>query len=156
MAIVRQALNEYATRGVFRSFSEAPERGGAIAFRFLWFRDLQFRIVYDPRRRTLTFPDLLPDVPARSELDCDLRTFVKQLTSKTLPPHRRLDSSRLDVTCLNRRGRITIVCTLNSRHVEYGVRRSINLVYEIFMDFLNDDRLTRYLVDHFNLDPEMA
>lgn len=154
--LVGQVLERYATRGVFRSFSELPRRGRTVEFRFLWFRDVPFRIVYDARRSTLTFPDLLPEVTARGEMDRGLRTFIRQRSASSLPDHRRIDLRRVGIRCVNRQGRISLTATIKGRHVEYGVRKAVTLVHEIFMDFLNDSCFTPYLVEHFNLDPDLA
>ena len=154
--VVRRVFGTYAERGVFRSFSEIPAAGSAVRFRFQWFRDVAFVVEFRPRTRTLAFVDLLPEVPARSAMDRDLRAFVKGRTARAVPEHRRVDVRKMTAACRNRGGRISIVITLKDRHAEYGVRRAVNLVQEILMDFLNDDRFTQYQVAHFSLDPELA
>ena len=125
-------------------------------FRFNWFRDVPFKVTFDSATRTLTFLDLLPEVPARSAMDRDLRTYVMSRESRSLPDHRRIDPRRVDVTVRNRGGRVSIVFRLHQQHIEYGVRKSVNLVHEIFTDFLSDARFAPYQVEHFRLDPEMA
>ena len=156
LAQVRAILQHYATRGAFRSFAELPARGRRAAFRFNWFRDVPFTITFDPATRTLTYVDLLPDVPGRSPMDRDLRRFVASRESPALLDHRRLDRRRIDVTIRNRGARVSIAFRLKAAHVEYGVRKSVNLVHEIFTDFLGDARFASYQVEHFRLDPEMA
>jgi hypothetical protein len=60
------------------------------------------------------------------------------------------------VTIHNRGARVSIAFLLKAAHVEYGVRKSVNLVHEIFTDFLSDARFAAYQIEHFRLDPEMA
>jgi hypothetical protein len=153
---VRAALQEYASRGVFKSFSEVRGRGRNAEFRFLWFHDVAFRIEFDPRTRTLTFRDLLPAAPYGSEIDRDVRTFIRGRSSRALPEHRRIDSRRLQVKCVNRAGCISVVIRIKAKDLEYGVRKSVHLIHDVLMDFLNQGRFVQYLVDHFKLDLEMA
>lgn len=154
--IVKETLAGYAARGVFRSYSEIPSRGPEAEFRFRWFRDAVFRIQFDARSRTLTFPALFPEMVPRSAMDRDSRTFVRERSAPTLPAHRRIDPRRLGVTCVNRRGAMSLVVKIKGRDVEYGVRKAVHLVQDIFMDFLNDSRFAPYLVENFNLDPELV
>ena len=153
---VRRTLHDYATRGSFTSFSEVDARGAKAEFHFLWFRDVKFRVVFDPRRRTLTFVDVLPGVPARSEMDRELRRFIRGRSASSVLEHRRFDLRRVGVRCVNRGGRLSLVFSLKPPHVEVGVRKAVHLVHEVVMDFLNDSRFVQYQVDHFKLDPEMA
>jgi hypothetical protein len=155
LRIVRAAFQHYAERGAFRGYSEAPGRGGKAEFKFLWVKDVTYRAAFDATRRTLTFINLLPDVPARSAMDGDLRRFIESRSDKSVVEHRRVDRRRLGVACVNRGGNVSIVFTLKG-DAEYGVRKAVHLVHEIIMDFLNEGRFVQYMVDHFNLDPEMA
>ncbi len=153
---VRAALQHYASRGSFRAFSEVRESAGKADFRFTWFRDVEFRVVFDVRRRTLTFVNLLPGIPARSEMDRALRAFVSMYTSTAVPPHRRVERRRVGVTAVNRGGAISLVFTFKTRDTAYAVRKAVHLVHDILQDYLNDGRYVQYNVDFFNLNPEMA
>jgi hypothetical protein len=155
-AVVRTSLEHYASRGAFRSFSEVPLRGRLIGFKFLWFRDVTFRVTCDPRTRTLTFVDLLPGVAARSGMDRALRAFVASRSAPSLPGHRRVDRKKVGVSVVNRKGALSLVFTLKPAHVEYGTRKAVHLVHEILMDFLNDSLYIEYQIEHFNFNPEMA
>lgn len=154
-AIVLAAFQRYATRGSFRSLTAEPD-GRKVAFRFTWIRDVPFRVVFDPGRRTLTFVDLLPSIPSRSDMDRALRAFVKARTSTAVPEHRRVDARRVALKVINREGSISIACTFKTRDTEYAVRKSVHLAYDVLQDFLNDGRYVEYCVAHFNLNPEMA
>lgn len=154
--MVRAALQHYATRGAFRSFSEVPARGSLVAFRFLWFRDVAFRVTFDPDTLVLTFVDALPGIPARSPMDRALRAFVASRSEKTVVEHRRVDLKKVGVAVMNKRGAISIVFQLKPKHLEYGMTRAVHLMHEVLMDFLNDSAYVEYNIDHFNLNPEMA
>jgi hypothetical protein len=153
---VRATLESYAARGVFKSFSQVSRQGSRAEFRFLWFRDVVFTVRFDARRRTLTFSDLLPNAPRGSDIDRELRQFIRGKSSKAIPGHRRIDPQRLDVTCVNRAGRVSVFFRIRTKNLDYAVRKSVHLIHDVLMDFLNDGRFTSHLVTHFNLDPELA
>jgi hypothetical protein len=153
---VRTALQHYALRGSFRAFSEVGEPSAKAEFRFTWFRDVAFRVVFDAQRRTLTFVNLLPGIPARSEMDRALRAFVSMYTSTEVPLHRRVELRRVGVSVVNRGGAISLVFRFKTRDMTYAVRKAVHLVNDILQDYLNDGRYVQYNVDHFNLNPEMA
>jgi len=154
--LVRAALEHYAHRGSFRSFSSTPRGPSKTEFTFSWFRDVNFRVIFDGSRRTLTFVDMLPGMPARSEMDRQLRAFVRMHTSTAVLEHRRVDARRVPVSVVNRGGSESIVFTFRTKDVEYAVRKAVHLAHDILQDFLNDGRYVQYNVDHFNLNPEMA
>ena len=74
---MRERLQAYADRGVFRGFAEQPARGGRRRFTFLWLAPSPFTLTYDPATGALAFRDLLPNVPARSPLAGALRRFIR-------------------------------------------------------------------------------
>jgi len=156
LTIVRASLQHYATRGAFRSFSEIPAPGGMAAFRFHWFRDVPFRVTFDPRTRTLIFVKMLPGIAARSAMDRHLRAFVAGRTLASVPEHRRLNLAKVGMRVMNRGGAVSLVFTLRPQHVEYGVKKAVHLAHEVLMDFLNEPQYVLYNIDHFNLNPEMA
>ena len=154
---VRALLQHYATRGAFRSFSEIPRTSGRLVeFQFLWFRDVRFRVTYSAATTTLTFVDVLPAVPARSDMDRHLRAFIASRSVKSVPEHRRVDLKKVGVSVSNRKNSISIAFALNRRHIEYGTRKAVHLVHEVLMDFLNESQYVEYNIDYFNLNPEMA
>lgn len=156
LPIVRSTLQHYGSRGAFRSFSEVASRGRKAEFQFLWFRDVKFRVTYDPTTRALTFVDLLPGVPARSPMDTQFRRFIASRSASSVPEHRRVDLKRVGVRIVNRRGAISLIFVLQPKHAEYGVKKAVHLVHEVLMDFLNDSLYVEYSIEHFNLNPEMA
>lgn len=154
LEVVRRTLRSYADRGVFRSYSEAPTRRGRSGFRLGWLTDEPFDVIFDRSRAALIFKDILPEVPPGSKMDADLRAFLRERQQPELPGHRRVDPDRLRVTCYNRGGSISIrVALLSSRptpeELEYGVRKAVNLVNEIFQGFLYRSPHSEYAAEHF-------
>ena len=152
---VRACFKQYAARGAFRSFSEitAPRK---LEFRFLWFRDVSFRVVYAPNTRVLTFVECLPGVPFRSAMDRALRAFVASRSEAAVPEHRRVDRKKVGVEVVNRGGAVSIAFRLKPPHIEYGTKKAVHLVHDVLMDFLNDSRYIEYQIEYFNFNPEMA
>jgi len=140
LSVVHDKLQNYAQRGVFGSFHQDGPR-----FRFTWLWNLPFQLQFDTRRRTLTFPALFPKA---APLETELRRFVRSCCSNERPEHRRVDPKRLKVTCVRRQGAISLVCLVQGSDYEYGVKKTINLVSEIFLSFLNAEH-PQYLVEHF-------
>jgi hypothetical protein len=153
--VVQETLAGYAKRGVFRAYGDQPSGNGQSRFSFRWHADATFQIVYDPRRRELIFRDVLPGVPARSGMYRDLKAFVEGRSSPALPEHRRIDPRKARVTVTNRRGMVSLAVSLKNAHLEYGVRRAVNLIHELFVEFLRNPLYFSYMVEHFQLDPDL-
>jgi hypothetical protein len=141
-------LKTYAQRGVFRSFSQTRAEGRQAEFRFYWLWDLPFHLSFDGKRKTLSFKKLLPGVLAGSELNTKLKAFIKSRCSNQQPEHRRLDPKRLSIRYSNLRGNISVTFLVVEDDYEYGVKKALNLVNEIFVGFLNV-YFPEYMVQHF-------
>jgi len=152
--IVRRTLAAYAERGIFRAFSDRERDRGQRQFAFRWHTNVTLNVVYDPFRRELTFRDLLPGVIAGSGMLPELRRFLRARTSRTLPEHRRVDPEKATFTLKNRRGTVSLVASLTDAHLEYGVRKTVNLIHELFVDFLRHPLYFPYMVEHFEVDPD--
>lgn len=153
--VVRETLASYATRGVFRGYGDHPSDEGLTRFAFRWHADAAFNLVYDPARRELRFPDLLPAIDSRSSMYRGLKAFVQARTSAALPEHRRIDPTKTRVAVTNRKGSVSLAVSLKDAHLEYGVRKAVNLVHELFVVFLRDPLYFSYMVEHFQLDPDL-
>jgi hypothetical protein len=154
LKVVNEVLEGYAKRGVIRGLGTQSLGGGRAVFTLLWHHGREFELLLDPRRGTLRFPVLLPEVPARSAMDRELRSFVRSRHDGALPEHRRVDDSRAEVRVFNRGGDLSLTLKLKNGDLEYGARKLIHLVHEIFMDFLYDGRWRDYMEQHFDLPPD--
>ena len=153
---VAAVLQSFAERAVFRGFSQGGTRGPRTTFKMLWHRDRNFELVVDSTRGTLTFPCVLPEVPARSSMDREFREWVAGRQSDELPEHRRIDSRKCSLACTSKKGEMGVVLTLAGAEPDwdYGTRKLIALVHEVYLTFLNDGRYYTYLIDTFDLDPD--
>jgi hypothetical protein len=151
--VVAETLEHYARRGVFRGFSRGPVKNGRATFRMVWHRDRVFDFIFDANRGTMRFPLVLPDVPARSRMYLDLKAFIESRQSGALPDHRRIDSRKAQVGSYVRSGNVSLTLTVRNGDYQYGARKLINLVHEIFLVFLADGYY-EYTVEAFDLDPD--
>jgi hypothetical protein len=148
LAVVTQQLQTYAQRGVFRSFSQTRAHGSQAEFRFFWLWDLPFHLSFDGKRKALSFKKLLPGVLAGSELNTQLKAFIKDRCSNDQPEHRRVDPRRISIRYSNLRGNVSITFLMKESGYEYGVKKALNLVNEIFVGFLNV-HFPEYMTQYF-------
>ncbi|HLG12955.1 MAG TPA: hypothetical protein VJH03_00305 [Blastocatellia bacterium] len=150
-----ETLEGYARRGVFRGYGRDPAiRDGKCSFKLLWHYDREFELVFDARRNTLRFPLVLPNVPSDASMYRDLKRFIEERHSSELPEHRRIDRRKAVATPTNRRGNVSLTMRLRGGDDEYGARKLIHLVQEIFLVFLQDGSYYEYMVESFDLDPD--
>lgn len=152
LALVRERLQAYADRGVFRGFSEQRPVAGRHRFRFSWLGTRPLALDYTPATGTFVFRNLLPNVPARTTLFRDLQAFVAGRASPRLPPHRRVDRRRARIRCVSARRIASVELVATRNHHEYGVNKVINLVHEIFL-YLHAYR-PEYMWDNFDAPQE--
>lgn len=147
-------LADYAGRAVLRGLSEPARRAGVTTFTMTWHHGLRFRLAVDPARRVVSFPALLPGVPARSEMFAALEAFLREFASPRVPVHRRIDAARAGLRLTSRGGRVSLTLGVKAGEWEYATRRLMHLAHEVFMVFLPDGPYLDYRVEHLGLDPE--
>jgi hypothetical protein len=148
-AAIHGLLEAYARRGVFRSFSQTRGDSKQAEFRFFWLWNLPFYLTFDTKRKALIFKNLLPDVPAGSPLNTQLKAFIKNRCSDEPPEHRRLDPEQMSIRYSNLKGHISITFLVKKDNYDYGVRKALNLIHEIFAGFLNV-HFPEYTAEHFH------
>jgi hypothetical protein len=119
-----------------------------------WHRDRTFELTVDPARGTLTFPAVLPEVSARSELFHDFQAFLRLRQSEQMPAHRRTDPHKAGLSCAVRKGDLALTLTVRDGDFSYGTRKLISLVHEVYLVFLYDGKYYQYMIDVFDLDPD--
>lgn len=146
--VVKESLQNYADRGVFRGFSEIKNG----QFKFVWLLHRQMELTVDTAKHVLRFKQLLPGVPASSPLYAELKSFLQQRHDSALPDHRRVDRKRAEVSCSNRGGVVSISLTVKNNQYAYGVNKIVNLVHELFVHLR--DAHPDYLVENFDVPQE--
>ena len=152
--IVGEALQYYAGRGVFRGYSRGAEKNGKTSFKLVWHRDRPFQLDFDANKDQLRFLLVLPNVPSDSDMYAAFKKYLKSRQSDALPEHRRIDKAKADVRPYNRGGNVSLSLKIKDGDYDYGTRRIIHLVNEIFMDFLFDGLYYEYMIENFDLDPD--
>jgi hypothetical protein len=152
LSAIGRIMQEYADRGVFRSFSSLPVRKGVVVFKLVWFRDLPFQLIADTRGKKIQVPVLLPRVP--KNLYRDFKEFVRSHHSTSLPEHRRIDKAKVTLRCARRRGNACLTLVIKDDDFEYGLHRLIHLIHETFVIFLADARYRDYAVAELSADSD--
>lgn len=152
MATVANVLEGYARRGIFRGFTQGPVHDGQTTFKMLWRGNCHFELILDSCHRTLCFPSLLPN--AESSMRRELQKFLTQRHSETVPGHRRIDPRKASMQCSRRHGNLAVSLKVKDGDYQYGTRKLIHIVNEIFMTFLSDGRYHDYVVKTFDLEPD--
>jgi len=145
---VREILQAYAERGIFRGFNEA----GKGRFRFVWVLQHQMELSVDSSRGVLRFRQLLPQIPANSDLYGEIKQFVRSRHDWEVPEHRRIDRRRAEASCFNRGGMVSITLKVKKKNYQYGANRIVNLVHELFQ-YLRES-YPDYLMENFDVPME--
>ena len=152
---VKAELQSYADRGIFRNFTVSQSvRGEALDFRFNWLTESPFQLRLKPRKHELELKDVLPSVPFRSEMDRDFRQFLRARSDEGVIAHRRLDSSRFSFSCRNRNENLSVLIGFNSEDANAVTRTAVNLLHEIFNNFLVEGPYQNYMVEVFHVPEE--
>jgi hypothetical protein len=151
---VGDLLEAYAGRGVFRGFSRHDSGGRVAVFHLLWHRDQLFEWAWNNARQTLRISCVLPAVPARSPMYREFKTWLKARQDDALPDHRRCDRSKVSLKTYNRGGDVALTLHVIDSDVQYGVSKLVNLVNEIYLDFLSSGLYFDWLLETFDLDPD--
>jgi hypothetical protein len=145
---VRQNLQAYADRGIFRGFSEV--KSGHFSFIWLVRHEMELRV--DTAKQVLRFKQLLPGIPADSMMYAELKDFIQRRHDGALPEHRRIDRRRAEVSCANRGGYVSVSLKVKNNQYAYGVNRIVNLVHELFLHLR--ESYPEYLVENFDVPQE--
>ncbi len=148
LSVVRESLQAYADRGIFRGFSEV--RSGH--FEFVWLIRHRMELIVDTAKGVLRFKQLLPAVPADSTMSAELKRFIDARHDRELPEHRRIDRRRAEVYCTNRGGFVSISLKVKNNQYAYGVKTIVNLVHELFL-YLREAH-PEYLMENFDVPQE--
>lgn len=141
---VPEVLHGYANRGLFRDFHADADKGD---FGFVWMMHTPMKVKWAADARTITFKDVLPNVPARGEMDREIRDFLKAMASEARPPHRRIDPAEYELTCRNRGGTVSIGLRMVGGDEETATRKLMLTMHEAFL-FLHD-RWPDYMHEEF-------
>jgi hypothetical protein len=129
---VKEGLQAYADRGVFRSFAEQATKDQKVEFQFLLFGQRTLTIVLSEKEHTMVLKNMLPDVS--TDMHAHLKAFLKELFDPGLPEHRRIDKNLAEVKFVKRGGGLSLVFQVKKNQYKYGVNKLINLASWIHTD----------------------
>jgi hypothetical protein len=151
---VGDLLEYYAARGIFSGFSRQQRGRGGARFLLRWHRDQLFEWVWNEAKQTLRISCVLPSVPADSAMYRALKAWLAARQDEALPDHRRCDRNKVALKTYNRGGDVALTLHVLDGDVEYAVKKLVNLVNEIYQDFLSSGLYFDWMVETFELDPD--
>ena len=152
--VFRSELQAYADRGIFQNLSCNIIGENISEFKFHWMTDKQFTLRLNVIKHELELRDILPSVSFRSDMDNAFRGFILSRCTKEIPIHRRLDGERLNIKAKNKNGNVSVLIGFSESDSCLAVKTSINLLHEIFNNFLMEGPYQNYMVEVFNLPEE--
>ena len=155
VSTVNSELQNYADRGIFQNFSvKEAANGNSAEFRFHWLAESAFHLSLNAEKGQLELKDVLPSVPFRSSMDKAFRIFLIERCGQSVPEHRRLDRDRFSFSCRNRRQKLSIIIGFSQGDSAAVAKTAINLLHEIFNNFLMEGPYQNYMVEVFNVPEE--
>lgn len=125
VTVVREGLQAYVDRKIFRNFVEEQGKDGKFKFRFLYLCDHILTLEFREQDQMLVIRNMLPRVSAG--MYSDLQAFLERLSGPDLPAYRRIDRSSADVHFVKKGGNVSLVFRVKSNRYKYGVDKLIEL-----------------------------
>ena len=153
-ALVAALLASYAERGQLRGFTRGPATASRAEFQLHWHRGQTFDLRFEPRTGKLRIARVLPNLDPGSAMYRQFRHWLKGRGDAALPAHRRCDPDKAALRPYNRTGDVALTLQVLDGDLDYGVRRLVAVVNEIYLDFLGAGEYFEWLVETFDLDPD--
>ena len=145
---VDEALEIYANKGVFRSFSSIVRSKSGATYRMKWHKERFYDLIYDIEKCSLRFPVVLRKAPR--PMYEEFKKFVVSRQSTEMLEHRRIDPTKIRISCSFKNGNISLLFISKDRDLEYATQKLINLMNEVFMVFLRE--YYEYTIKTFDID----
>ena len=152
--VVRSELQTYADRGIFQSFSSSNLGDKLSEFKFHWLTEKPFLMKLNALKHELELRSVLPAVPFRSDMDKAFRNFLVERCSAGIPEHRKIDAKRFSVKAKNTDSELSVSIGFLRDDAHLAVKAAVNLLHEIFNNFLVEGPYQNYMVEVFNLPEE--
>ncbi len=115
-----------------------------------WHKNRYYDLIFDIGKRSLRFPVVLPKAPR--PMYEDFKKYVASRQSEDVVPHRRIDPQKVRISCSFKNRDIAVLFTSRDGDLAHATQKLINLVHEIFMDFLRDGMYYEYMIKTFDID----
>lgn len=153
--MIDDGLRVYADRGVLRSYHDKKISAIKHEYRFRWLKDQSFVLLYNRSSHRLIIQELFPEVEKCSPMDTSLRRFLKSRFDLELPAHRRIDKDQVGLTCINKNSSVSVAVKITKgADLIYVVNKTVNLISDIFHDYLHQGECTSYVREHFGIPGE--
>ena len=152
--VVRSELQTYADRGIFQNFSSSDPGGKFSEFKFNWLTEKPFLLRLNSTMHELELKGVLPAVPFRSDMDKAFRNFLVERCRDEIPTHRKIDAKRFSIKAKNTNSELSVSIGFLRDDAHLAVKTSVNLLHEIFNNFLVEGPYQNYMVEVFNLPEE--
>ena len=152
--VVRSELQTYADRGIFQNFSSSDLGGKFSEFKFHWLTEKPFLLRLNSTKHELELKGVLPAVPFRSDMDKAFRNFLVERCRDEIPTHRKIDAKRFSIKAKNTNSELSVTIGFLTDDTHLAVKTSVNLLHEIFNNFLVEGPYQNYMVEVFNLPEE--
>jgi hypothetical protein len=113
-----------------------------------WHQDQFFDLVFDARKHSLRVAVVLPKTSP--EMYGSFKKFVAARQSEETLEHRRIDPKKVRISCSRKNGNIGLLFTARDSDDQYATQKLINLMHEVYLDFLQD--YYEYTIETFDLD----
>ena len=150
---IRPLLDNYVDRGLFSDLRAKMSVGNRSSYQFKWHYNRQFELSVDGDTKRVAFVGLLPDTQADQPLFTEISDFIAGLSHNSLLDHRRIDSTRVQLSCESSAGSVTVVAQAVDGDLEHAARKLIHAVNEVYFDFLPNSSHYQYQVEKLGLDP---
>ena len=87
-------------------------------------------------------------------MDKALWIILIERCDQSVPEHRRLDRDPFSFSCRNRRQKRSVIIGFNQVDAGGGAKNAINLLHEIFNNFLMEGPYQNYMLEVFNVPEE--
>jgi hypothetical protein len=80
------------------------------------------------------------------------KKFIASRQAAEILEHRRIDPTRVRISCSRRNGNISLLFVSKDGDLEYATQRLIHLIHEVFLIFLGDGLYSEYMIETFDID----
>lgn len=152
---VTAELQRYANKGTFSNFGIVENTSAkSVEYKFHWLSQRPFTLVLKPSKKQLVLSELLPAVDYRSDMDKAFREFIVERCDPELPAHRRLNDKKLSFSCQNHAQNLSVAIDFKVKDAVLATQTAINLIHEVFNNFLIEGPYQNYMVEVFHVPEE--
>jgi hypothetical protein len=152
---IRAVIDNYSDRGLLRNVRTTLTDGRATRFEFTWHYDRTFDLRVDYEASRMAFVAAFPNVSPTSAICREVTEFIEGMMAESVPVHRRIDCCRTVVSGAHYGEDMAVVASVVDGDFDYAARKLIQVMNELYFDFLPNSSHYAYQVKSLGLDPDM-